>query len=326
MVRSFLIIPLLFMLAQKPVKKPEVHADFNFGSYPWSRQAADLLKEDLAREIVVAYSQGWSVDKIAKTFKITTSDVSRVSDKLEDERLVGRLDQYDVTPFMPVIRGRDLDRLKEPLRKHAQEMTDLLLNNWKDIEAMADSLQGAKDTPKGRLMYETVVSGILLGGMIDAFYEDKTLMPPPRRRGKNDRYYAWLVESSPDAAGKLRRELRESAGYRVVTIGTALPDDKPTPDELRGKNTMLEEADARKYRAFIGVFSRDKLLPFFKSRREEFLKLGLLMSSGRDIAFGEFFAWYYNAMANAVSDALVAQHRIAPPETFYTYAVKAPEQ
>jgi len=325
-VRTFLVIPLVLMLAQKPVKKPEVHADFQFGSYPWSRQAADLLKDDLAREIVVAYSQGWSIDKIAKFFKITTSDVSKVSDKLEDERLVGRLDQYDVTPFMPVVRDRDLDRMKDPLRKHKQELIDLLLNNWKDIEAMADSLQGAKGIPKGRLMYETVVSGILLGGMIDAFYEDKTLMPPPRRRGKNDRYYAWLVESNSEAAGKLRRELRESAGYRIVTIGTSLADDKPTPDELRGKVTMLEEAEARKYRAFIGVFSRDKLLPYFKNRREEFLKLGLLMSSGRDIAFGEFFAWYYNTIANAVTDALVADHRITPPETFYTYAVKAPEQ
>jgi hypothetical protein len=326
MVRSFLIIPLVLMLAQKPVKKPDVHADFQFGSYPWSRQAAELLKDDLAREIVIGYSQGWSVDKIAKFFKVTTSDVSRVSDKLEDERLVGRLDQYDVTPFMPVVRDRDLDRIKEPLRKHTQELKDILLNNWKDIEAMADSLGGAKGTPKGRLMYETVVSGILLGGMIDAFYEDKTLMPPPRRRGKNDRYYAWMVESNAEAAGKLRRELRESAGYRIVTIGTALADDKPTPDELRGKTTMLEEADARKYRAFIGIFSRDRLLPYFKNRREEFLKLGLLMSSGRDIAFGEFFAWYYNTIANSVTDVLINDHRITPPETYYTYVVKAPEQ
>jgi hypothetical protein len=326
MVRSFLIIPLLLMLAQKPVKKPDVHADFQFGSYPWSRQAAELLKDDLAREIVIGYSQGWSVDKIAKFFKVTTSDVSRVSDKLEDERLVGRLDQYDVTPFMPVVRDRDLDRIKEPLRKHTQELKDILLNNWKDIEAMADSLEGAKGTPKGRLMYETVVSGILLGGMIDAFYEDKTLMPPPRRRGKNDRYYAWMVESNAEAAGKLRRELRESAGYRIVTIGTALADDKPTPDELRGKTTMLEEADARKYRAFIGIFSRDRLLPYFKNRREEYLKLGLLMSSGRDIAFGEFFAWYYNTIANSVTDVLINDHRITPPENYYTYVVKAPEQ
>jgi len=326
MVKTFLIIPLVLMLAQKPVKKPDVHADFQFGSYPWSRQAAEMLKDDLAREIVVGYSQGWSVDKIAKFFKVTTSDVSRVSDKLEDERLVGRLDQYDVTPFMPVVRERDLDRIKEPLRKHTQEVKDILLNNWKDIEAMADSLEGAKGIPKGRLMYETVVSGILLGGMIDAFYEDKTLMPPPRRRGKNDRYYAWMVESNAEAAGKLRRELRESAGYRIVTIGNALADDKPTPDELRGKNTMLEEADARKYRAFIGIFSRDRLLPYFKNRREEFLKLGLLMSSGRDIAFGEFFAWYYNTIANTVTDVLINDHRITPPETYYTYAVKAPEQ
>src|SRR5256712_13718916 len=98
--------------------------------------------------------------------------------------------------------------------------TKLILDNWKHIETMADSLEGAKGIPKGRLMYETVVSGILLGGMLDAFYEDKTLMPPPRRRAKADRYFAWLVESNPEAAGKLRRGLCGSAGYRIVTIGT----------------------------------------------------------------------------------------------------------
>jgi hypothetical protein len=175
-------------------------------------------------------------------------------------------------------------------------------------------------------MYETVVSGILLGGMMDAFYEDKTIMPPPRRRGKSDRYYAWLVESNPDAAGKLRRELRESAGYRVVSIGTAIPEEKLNPDDMRGKDTILEDDDAVKYRKFIGVLCRDKLLPYFKSHRAEYIKLGALISSGRDVAFAEFFAWYYNAVANGVTETLVADHRITAPDKVYTYAVKAPPQ
>jgi hypothetical protein len=326
-VRNFLVIPLVLMLAaQKPVKKPDVHPDFHFGSYPWSRTAEDLMKDELSREIIVAYAEGWSIDKISKQLKVATSDVSRNSDKLEDEKLVGRLDEYDVRPLMPVIRERDIDRMKDPLRKHTQEFTKLILDNWKDIEGMADSLQGTKGIPKGRVMYETVVSGILLGGVLDAFYEDKTLMPPPRRRAKNDRYFAWLVESNAEAAGKLRRELRESAGYRVVTIGTALADEKVNPDDMRGKDTILEDDDARKYRAFIGIFSRDKLLPYFKNRREDFIKLGAQISSGHYIAFAEFFAWYYNSIANGVADALVADKRVTPPEKFYTYAVKAPQQ
>src|SRR5262249_60052645 len=99
MVRNFLIIPLVLVLAtQKPVKKPDVHADFQFGSYPWSRTAETLMKEDLAREIIVAYAQGWSVDKMAKMLKLSTTDISKVSDKLEDERLVGRRDEYDILP------------------------------------------------------------------------------------------------------------------------------------------------------------------------------------------------------------------------------------
>jgi hypothetical protein len=325
MVKNFLVIPLVLFLAQKPVKKPDVHPDFQFGSYPWSRTAEDVMKQDLAREIVVAYAQGWSVDKIAKTLKTAPTEVSKVSDRLEDERLAGRRDEYDAAPFVVVIRERDFDRMKEPVRKHAEEFAKLIIDNWKDIESMVNSLEGAKGIPKGRVMYETVVSGILLGGLMDAFYEDKTLMPPPPRRGKTERYFGWLVESNPEAAGKLRRELRESAGYRIVTIGTALADDKANPDDLQGKDTVLEDADARKYRTFISVLSRDKLLPFFKSRRGDFLKLGNLISSGRDVAFAEFFAWYYNTLANLTADALIAEHLITPPEKLYTYAVKAPQ-
>jgi hypothetical protein len=184
MVRNFFVIPLVLLLAaQKPVKKADVHADFQFGSYPWSRTAESLMKDDLAREILVGYSQGWSVDKIAKTLKVSTNDISRLSDMLEDEGLTGLVDS-DTQALLPVIRERDFDRMKEPLRRHTQEFTKVITDNWKDIEAMVDSLEGAKGIPKGRVMYETVVSGILLGGLMDAFYEDKTLMPQPRRRGK----------------------------------------------------------------------------------------------------------------------------------------------
>ncbi len=320
MVKSLLIMPLIMLLVQKPVKKPDVHPDFQFGSYPYSRAAEEILKDNLSRQIVVAFHQGWSLDKIAKQLKLQVAEVSKAADKLEDARLAGRRDDYDVRPFMPVIREQDYDKVKDGLRRHTQEFTKLILDNWKDTESMVSSLDGAKGVPKDRLMYETVVSGILLGGMMDAFYEDKTLMPPPGRRG----YFAWLVESSPEAAGRLRRELRESAGYRIVTIGTALADQKLNADDLRGKDTVLEEADARKYRTFISLLTRDKLLPFFKTRREEFRKAGSLIKAGGYSAFAEFFAWYYNALANGVADALVAEGRIAPPQKFYTYAVKAP--
>ena len=321
MVKTLIVFPLVLLLAQKPVKKPDVHPDFHFGSYPYSRAAEEILKDELSRQIVVAYHQGWSLDKIAKQLKAQISDVSKAADKLEDARLAGRRDEYDVRPFMPVIREQDFDKVKDTLRRHTQEFTKVILDNWNDIDAMAGSLDGAKGLPKDRLMYETVVSGILLGGMMDAFYEDKTLMPPPGRRG----YFAWLLESNPEAAGKLRREIRESAGYRVVTIGTALADEKLNAGDLRGKDTVLEEADARKYRTFINVLTRDKLLPYFKTRREEFRKAGSLIKAGGYSAFAEFFAWYYNAIANGVAEALVAERRVTPPQKLYTYAVRAPQ-
>ena len=95
----------------------------------------------------------------------------------------------------------------------------MILDNWNDIEAMVNSLDGAKSIPKGRAMYETVVSGILLGGMMDALYEDKTLMPPPPRRGKTDRYFAWLVESNPAIAMKMLKTMasRLRASSKIIS-------------------------------------------------------------------------------------------------------------
>lgn len=320
--RNLVLLPLILLLSQKPAEKPKVHADFQFGSYPWSRQAEEIMKDELAREIVVAYHEGWSLDKISKNLKVSTSDVAKMSDKLEDERLVGRRNDFDVRPFIPVIREKDLARVEESLQTDTKQFTQLIVDNWNDIETMVDSLDGAKAIPKDRVMYETVVSDILLGGMIDAFYEDKTLMPPPPRRGKtSDRYFGWLVESNPAAAGLLRREVRESAGYRVITIGPELPDEKLNPDDLRGQATVLDEADARKYRTFIRVFSHDKLLPYFKDHRADIFEMASEIDAGKYVAVAELFAWYYNAIANGVADALVAQHRIRPPEKLYTYAV-----
>ena len=186
--------------------------------------------------------------------------------------------------------------MKDGLKRHTDEFTKVITDNWKEIEGLVDSLEGMKAVPKDRAMYETVVSGILLGGMMDTFYEDQTIMPGPPRHGKNERYYAWLVESNPAAAGKLKRELRESANYRIITIGTTLPQ-KLNVDDLRGKAVVLDEAEARKYRAFIGVFARDKLLPFFKSHRAELLKQAGLVQAGRYVAFAQVFAWYHDAMA-----------------------------
>ena len=88
---------------------------------------------------------------------------------------------------------------------------------------------------------------------------------------------------------------------------------------------VLDEPDARKYRAFLATFSRDRLLPFFKTRRGEFLQPGTMLPSGRYVAAAEVFAWYYNLIANGVTEDLVAAEKIKAPDTVYTYAVRAPQ-
>jgi hypothetical protein len=308
--------------AQKKVEKPDVHTDFQFGMYPWSRNAVDLMSKENALLVMVGFHQGWDFDKLSKNFKVSVTDLSKVADDLEEQKLAGRRNDFDWRPFMVVVRERDFDRVKDSLERHAQEFSKLIDSHWNEIETAIMALEGSKDMPKGRVMYEAVASGLLLGAMLDAFYQDKTLMPPPPTRVRNDRFYAWLVESNPAAAGRLRREFRESNGYRIVTIGTSLAEERLNIDDLRGKATVYDDDDARRYRVFMSLFSRDKLLPFFKTRRPELLRLGTQIESGRYTAFAEFFAWYYNALANMVVDGLVASGRIAAPEKVYTYAIR----
>ncbi len=311
--------------AQKRVEKPQVHADFQFGMYPWSRAAADLMNKEQARWIAVAFHEGWDLDKLSRTFKVSVPDFSKVADELDEQRLTRSRNEFDQRPFMVVIREQDFDRVKDSLQRDSEEFGRLIASQWTEIENAVMALNGSKTMPRGQVMYEAVVSGLLFGAMMDALYEDKTLMPPPPARLRNDRFYAWLVESNPAAAGPVRREFRESDGYRIVTVGTSLAEERLNLGDLRGRATVYDDDDARKFRVFMSLLARDKLLPFFKARRSEFLRLGTQTRSGSYTAFAEFFAWYYNAIANNVVTGLAAASRITPPEKVYTYAIRAPQ-
>jgi hypothetical protein len=311
--------------AAQKTEKPKVHADFQFGSYPSTRTGSELMAKEPARLLLVGYHEGWQLDKVAKTFKLTLADLAKVSDELEEQKLGGRVNDFDVRPFLLVVREPEFDRLKPSIQIHSQELLKLLQDNWTAIENLVNTLPGAKGVPQGQLMYETVVSGILLGGLMDAFYEDKTMMLGPPRRSRNEGYYGWLVESNPEAAGSIVREIRESDRYRIVTVGNVFADEKLNVGDLRGKATVYDEDDARKYRTFINILTRDKFMPYFKSKRNDFLKLAPLVKASKYTPFAGFFAWYYNTVANRTVKALVAANKITPPEKYYTYAIRAPQ-
>jgi hypothetical protein len=176
-------------------------------------------------------------------------------------------------------------------------------------------------------MYSIVASALLTGGMVDVLHEDKTLMPPGPRRVKGQRFYAWLVEGDPAMAGRLKRETRESGSFSIVTIGSGIPNERVTLDQIRAQGGMvLEQEEANRLRRFVAVFARDRLLPYFRKTRADFLRVAALAESSRYAAFGEFFAWYYNQMVNAVAEEFVAARLITPPDLYYSYALRLPLQ
>jgi hypothetical protein len=323
------LLTCLPMFAQKKTERPKVHTDFYFGSDPSSRDAVELASQEKVRLLLVGFHVGWDVDKIAKETKLTADELNKVYDQIEDARLAGKRppDDEDARPFLPVIRERDYDRVKESLRRHTDDFSKLLQANWTDIESAVSGLSGAAGVPKSQLMYQVVVSAILFGGMEDSFFEDKTLMSPPPRRAKGQRFYAWMVEGDSSLAGTIKRELRESDGYSIVSIGPEFSQTRVSLDQIRSaRGLVLDQQEARRFRSFVAILCRDKLLPFFKKNRPDIFKIATQVESGRYVAFEEFFAWYYNRIVNTVAAQLASAGRIAAPTGQYTYALKLPSQ
>jgi hypothetical protein len=93
-------------------------------------------------------------------------------------------------------------------------------------------------------------------------------------------------------------------------------------DIRTNRGMILDEAESRRLRSFIAIFCRDKLLPYFKTHRNDMIKVGAQMSSAKYSAFGEFLAWYYNQIANNAVEEIVAARRMQPPKGHYAFAVK----
>jgi hypothetical protein len=314
------------LLAQKKPEKPKLHSDFYFGTYPVSRDAGSLLAKEPARFLLLGFHQGWDIEKIAKESKVAEDELEKTFADLEDAKLAWEVDEYTIRPLMTVIRDKDIEKVQKDIRIDSQDFANVFRTNWAEIEKAAASFTGAKNVPKPQLMYQIVVGALIFGGMHDSFFEDQTLMVNPPRRIGSQRYYAWLVESDPALAGLLKREQWESGGYTMVSIGSEIARERASLEQVRASNGMLlDEAEARRFRSFVAIFSREKLLPFFKKNRSDFLKALDLLDAGRYASVSEAFAWYYDQMANGAAAQLVSTGLIQPPQgSQYVYALRAP--
>jgi len=321
------LLPLLATtgLSQKNQEKPKVHADFFFGTYPVARDAETLLGNPKVRMLLVGLHNKWNIEKTAKESGVAEDELERLFADLQEARLADEIDQFDSRPILPVVRDKDMKKIEKNLQSHTSDFAAYLRANIPEIETALAPLTGAKGVPQPQLLYQVVVGAILFGGMHDAFFEDQTIMVTPRRRVGSQRYYAWLIESDQKLAGVLKREQWESDGYTMVAIGQGLAKSKVSLDSLRKENGMvLEEAEARRLRSFITIFSKEKLLPWFKKNRESIRTTIALMDAGSYSSLSDVFAWYYDQIANGAVSELVASRKIQPPDGHYAFALKAP--
>src|SRR5881394_2630241 len=99
-----------FAQKNKKEQKPAVHSDFQFGMYPESRDIEKTMQNEQIRLVLVSYAVGWDMDKLAKTFKLSSNELIKLSDNLEDDRWLRRDPDYnELRAGLPVIRERDFD-------------------------------------------------------------------------------------------------------------------------------------------------------------------------------------------------------------------------
>jgi hypothetical protein len=322
-----ILLAVTVVAAQKKPEKPKLHTDFYVGTYPITRDAVTTLSKDNVKLLMVGFHQGWDIEKIAKESKVAEEDLDKLFADLEEERFVTEIDEYSKRPLLPVIRDKDIEKIQKNLRTDVEDFAKVLQARWGEIETTAASLTGAKSVTKQQLLYQIAVGAILFGGMHDSFFEDQTLMVNPPRRVGSQRYYAWMVESDPALAGVLKREQWESGGYTMVSIGKTLSNERTTLEQLKTANGMLlDEAEARRFRSFVAIFTREKLLPFFKRNRSDFIKTLNLPDAGRYVSLSEAFAWYYDQVANGVAEQLVNAKLVQAPSSQYVFALKAPSR
>lgn len=314
-----------FLEAQNSDERPEVHADFEFGVFPWSMEAVEIFSSEDSRLLISGLHNGWSVDKYIDRMEKSRVEVLTLLDELEEGRWVRGPGDFAMRPGFPVFREDDLAIMEPRVAQDAEGLAGIIESHWNEVEEFVASLEVGQSDPRPQTFYRVIVGGVLLGGMIDALHDDGTLLPgPPRRARRGESYYGWMVEGGGGPKHIVKQSARVGR-HQIFSLGpVAETEFRIQIDEVAEQGPVYESEDARRWRIFGGVLSRDYLLPYFKSLRSDLLELHSDIDASKYSAFGEFVAWYYQSVVGRVADILSRNGRIEAPGTAYKYAIRVP--
>jgi hypothetical protein len=316
-----LLVGLLPVNAAAAQKRPDVHTDFRFGVFPYDPQNLGRFDSEQSRLLISALHRGWDVDKFLDDGGEPEVEVLTLLDELERDRLIRGPSDFDMRPGFPVLREDELAVILPAIADLGAGLANVIERNWTAFEEFLGTLEAGAAFPADQNMYRVVAGGVLFEGLVDALYDDKTLMPsPPRRAGRNNGFYAWMTEG--DAGPRQLIHQTASVGrYEVVSIGPDAPAEPRVQISVLGETApVYEYEDARRWRVFTSIMSRDELLPYLKTRRQSIIDLHVQTDAARYTAVAEFMAWFYVSAATEAVEILVDHGRIAPPASNYRYA------
>lgn len=308
---------------ERRAKRPDVHADFAYSVFPYDADALQRFASEDARLMISAFHHGWDLDKYLKESGKSEVETLTLLQEFEDDGLVRGRTDFDLRPGFPVYREDELPVTEALIDEAARGMAGVIEGQWTGVDGLVSSLEAARGFPREEILYRVVVGGLLFGGMVDALYDDKTLMPgPPRRGSRRQAYYAWMTEG---AAGPRQLILQsvQVGRHQLFSVGpVAVEEPRVEISELARTDPVFEYDDARRWRVFASVTARDHLLPYFKSLRGSMLELSPQLDASKYTAFAEFVAWFYVSAASKTAQLLEERGRIRGPETAFRYALR----
>ncbi len=220
--------------------------------------------------LLSGFHRGWSVDKFIEETERPRVRILTLMDDLESALLVRGRNDFNMRPGLPVLREEDVRKADPLLERNTREFVQIINDHWDEVEAFRSSLEADQEFPEPENLYRILVGGVLLGGMIDALYDEGTLMPgPPRRARRGEGYYAWMVEGA-EGHNYLVHQTARVGRHEVFSVGPVAEENlRIQLDDLAAEGPVYETEDARRWRIFTSVFSRDYLIPYLKTQRND---------------------------------------------------------
>lgn len=250
-----------------------------------------ILQPEIRRKILIAFHRGESIKQIQKETKQPEEAIQKEIDHLFETSMLTMVEGKP-RPFMLVILPEDISQISKFTNTLAKQIDSLLFINWFRIDSIVAGTSIGKRFDRKRILFQVVGCELLDFGMLDAFYQDSVLMPPPPKRSVGQ-YYAWYEQGpkkimEPLSIGYGKTQSRIVSGNVKYYPCVFSPSPKQTrlrrPIFQKENGEWWTDAQKSKYLTSYDKYYQDSMCSLDNETRNYLLQAGYITNDGQCLA------------------------------------------